>query len=216
MAAAGWRVDRLWGRDDDPIHASRGVDLVLIATPDPVVRVVSDRIEPTPDTVVGHLAGSLGLDVLNIHARRTSVHPLLALPGGDLGAERLSSGGWFAVAGDPIHREVVASLGGRSFEVSDAHRVRYHAAAAVASNHLVALLGQVERMAAAIDVPFEAYLDLVQATIDNVIALGPRAALTGPAARGDDETVARHLEAIDPADRPAYEALMGEARRLAR
>ena len=52
--------------------------------------------------------------------------------------------------------------------VAGADRAAYHAAAAVASNHLVALLGQAERIAARAGVPFEALLDLVRATVANV------------------------------------------------
>jgi pantoate--beta-alanine ligase len=63
-------------------------------------------------------------------------------------------------------------------------------------------------------VPLEAYLDLVRGTIENVAALGPAAALTGPVARGDWATVDRHLAAVDPSERPAYEALASEAARL--
>ena len=64
---------------------------------------------------------------------------------------------------------------------TDADRARYHAAACVASNHLVALLGQVERLAADAGVPLEAFLPLVRATLDNVDELGParRAHRTG-------------------------------------
>ncbi len=215
LAEVGWEVDQMLGSDDDPSDAAVGVDLVLVCTPDASVSSVAGRIEPSMHAVVAHVAGSLGLDALAGHERRASVHPLVALPGGEVGARRLRSGRWFAVAGHPLAREVVAALGGRAFEVADADRIRYHAAAAVASNHLVALLGQVERMAAAIAVPFDAYLDLVRATVDNVEELGARAALTGPAARGDDATIARHLDAIDPSERAAYEALVAEARRLA-
>ena len=46
----------------------------------------------------------------------------------------------------------------------------------------------------------------MRATIDNVAALGPAAALTGPAARGDEATLERHLAALDPSEREAYEA----------
>jgi predicted short-subunit dehydrogenase-like oxidoreductase (DUF2520 family) len=109
----------------------------------------------------------------------------------------------------------VELLGGRAFEVSDEHRAAYHAAAVIASNHLVALLSQAERVAAAAGVPLEAYLDLVRATVDNVADLGPAAALTGPAARGDWDTIERHLLAMHPDERPAYEALAHAARRLA-
>ena len=125
------------------------------------------------------------------------------------------AGCWFAVAGDPVARQVVTDLGGRSFEVADRDRAAYHAAAVVASNHLVALLGQAERIGAVAGVPLAAFLDLVRATVDNVDELGPAAALTGPAARGDEATVERHLEAIAPAERPLYRALATEARRLA-
>ena len=52
--------------------------------------------------------------------------------------------------------------------------------------------------------PFEAYLSLVRGAVDNVAELGPAAALTGPAARGDELTIARHLAAIDPSERDAY------------
>ena len=41
---------------------------------------------------------------------------------------------------------------------ADDRRAAYHAAAVVASNHLVALLGQVERLAAAAGVPLDAFL----------------------------------------------------------
>ena len=103
----------------------------------------------------------------------------------------------------------------RPFRVDAADRVRYHAAACVASNHLVALLGQVERLAAHAGVPFEAFLPLVTGTVENVDELGPAGALTGPVARGDDETVARHVDALPDDERDTYEALVREARRLA-
>jgi predicted short-subunit dehydrogenase-like oxidoreductase (DUF2520 family) len=94
-------------------------------------------------------------------------------------------------------------------------RARYHAAAVIASNHMVALMGQVERMAAELGVPSEAFLDLAAASLENVAALGPTAALTGPVARGDWDTVRHHLGVLHPAERPAYLALAAEAARLA-
>jgi predicted short-subunit dehydrogenase-like oxidoreductase (DUF2520 family) len=89
--------------------------------------------------------------------------------------------------------------------------VRYHAAACIASNHLVALLDQVSRVA---PIPLEAFLPLVGATVENVATMGPAAALTGPVARGDVETVRRHLDALSGADRDAYRDLARLARQL--
>src|SRR5262245_45355013 len=213
LRSVGWDVDLVdHGRARD---AARGVDLLVLAVPDEVVSDVALTVERVDSTVVAHMAGSLGLDVLTAHSKAGSLHPLVALPNAELGAQRLTSHAWFAVAGDSLVTEAVIALGGRPFTVDDDHRVAYHTAAVIASNHLVALLAQAERIAAQAGVPLEAYLDLVRATVDNVAALGPRDALTGPAARGDDSTIARHVEALPDEERVLYEALSEACRRLA-
>ena len=204
------------GRGDDVRAAAHDVDLLVIATPDGAIGEVAASVEPVERTVVAHLAGSVGLDVLAPHRRRAVIHPLVALPDADTGARGLRAGAWFAVTGDELALQVVRDLGGRSLPVADGDRAAYHAAACIASNHLVALLGQAERVAASAGVPLDALLDLVRATVDNVATLGPAAALTGPVARGDWATVDRHLAALDPSERPAYEAMAAAARRLSR
>jgi predicted short-subunit dehydrogenase-like oxidoreductase (DUF2520 family) len=202
------------GREDDVHEAASGVDLLVLAVPDDAVASVAASIAPVPSTVIAHLAGSLGLDVLTPHERRAALHPLASLPSPEVGAERLR-GAWFAIAGDHLIESVVEALDGRSFTVTDRHRAAYHAAAAIASNHLVALLAQVERVAETADVPFDAYLDLVRATVENVAALGPTEALTGPAARGDEDTIARHVAALSEDERLLYEVLAEACRKLA-
>lgn len=223
LTEVGWDVEVVAGRSATTATAAEGVDLVVLAVPDGAIAEVAAAVAPGP-AVIAHLAGSLGLDVLAPHERRAAIHPLVALPTPEVGAERLRDGAWFAVAGEPIATEVVAALGGRAVEVDDEQRAAYHAAACIASNHLVALLGQVERVAAPVGVPLEAYLDLARATLDNVAALGPAAALTGPAARGDTATLDRHRAALDaldagaglgPEEREAYDALVVLAERLA-
>jgi len=214
LGRVGWTVLPALGRGDDLGVAAHDVNLLVLAVPDPVIAEVAAAIEPSPDTVVAHLAGSLGLGVLAGHPRPAALHPLVALPDAETGAARLADGAWFAVVGDPLVEEVVADLGGHAFTVADEDRTRYHAAAVIASNHLVALLGQVERVAPD-GVPLEAFLALVRGTVDNVAALGPAAALTGPVARGDWATVERHLAALPEDERPAYEAMVAQARRLA-
>jgi predicted short-subunit dehydrogenase-like oxidoreductase (DUF2520 family) len=214
LTAAGWRVVPPLGRHDDLGPAAGGVDLLVIATPDAAIGPVARAVDPVPSTVVAHLSGSLGLGVLAPHPVVAAVHPLVALPNAEVGAARLTAGAWFAVAGDPMAVAVVEALGGRWFEVDDEHRAGYHAAAVIASNHLVALLGQAERVAASAGVPLDAYLDLVRATVQNVAELGPAAALTGPAARGDWITIERHLAALDPDERETYEVMARAARRL--
>lgn len=206
LDAIGWDVEVL-GRRDAVAEAADGVDLLVLAVPDATVAEVASSVGPGP-AVVAHLSGVLGLGVLAGHARRAVLHPLVSLPGAVLGAERLRGGAWFGLAaeGDPLAADVVAQLGGRAVTIAEGDWATYHAAAVVASNHLVGLLGQVERLAAGIGVPLDAYLDLARGSVDNVAALGAAAALTGPVRRGDRATVERHLAALPADERELYEA----------
>ncbi len=120
------------------------------------------------------------------------MHPLIPMPNPEIGAARLAAGVTFAVAGDPVAGELASSIGGRIVAVRDENRAAYHAAACIASNHVVALMGQVERVAADIGLGLDVFLGLARAALADVEALGPSAALTGPAARGDLATLARH------------------------
>ena len=214
LAAVGWRVETL-GRGDPVAAAAEGVDAVVIATPDDVIALVASSIVPVPDTVVLHMAGSRGLDELLPHRRRASLHPLASLPDAHVGARRLAAGATFAVAGDAWALAIVDALGGSCFEVPDDRRAAYHAACCIACNHLVALMAQVERVASSADVPFGPLLQLARDTLENVQALGPRASLTGPAARGDVATLASHLAALDADEHSLYSALAREAGALA-
>jgi predicted short-subunit dehydrogenase-like oxidoreductase (DUF2520 family) len=135
---------------------------------------------------------------------------LQTLPSADAGAARLP-GAWCAVAGDRQVWALARQLGMQPIEVADEDRAAYHAAACIAANHLVALLAQVEHVA---PVPLEAFLPLIRAAVDNVADLGAAAALTGPVARGDVETVRGHLGALSAADRDAYLALARRAYEL--
>ncbi len=216
---AGFESRGVLGRNDCLTEAAHDVDLLVIATPDDAVLRVADRVAPVDTTVVLHMSGSLGLDVLDRHRRRGSLHPLVPLPTPEVGAERLRSGITFAVAGDPMARCLAEALGGRPVAVEDESRATYHAAAAIAANHLVALIGQVERVAATIDLPLEAFAGLIHAATDDALSLGPRRALTGPAARGDWDTVERHRTALAAMaghrnELAAYDAMVGLARRL--
>ena len=217
LSRAHWPVAPLIGRGEDLRGAARDVDLVVIATPDAAVAEVAAAIDPNAPVVVAHLSGSLGLAALAPHQRRAVLHPLVALPDPERGEDRLV-GAWFglAIEGDPLIEEVVDELHGRVVRIAESSWARYHAAAVIAANHLVALLGQVERIAETVGAPLEAYLDLARGALDDVAALGPAAALTGPVRRGDIDTVERHVAALPEPERAAYRALAEEARRLCR
>ncbi|MBI3146817.1 MAG: DUF2520 domain-containing protein [Pseudogulbenkiania sp.] len=93
------------------------------------------------------------------------------------------------------------ALGGRPFRLAPDGKAAYHAALSMASNFLVTLNELALNVAAqaGIEPAVASQLigGLMRQTLDNVLALGPAAALTGPIVRGDAGTVARHLAVID-------------------
>ena len=231
LRALGWRVRGVAGRDPraPSVRAAAsqfgalagsagdvvgGVELVIVGCPDAAIGTVAAEIAPVVDagTLVIHLAGSVGVGALSeLSCRTGALHPLQTMPTAELGAARLA-GSWCAIAGDPEVAAIARALGMHPFSIVDADRGAYHAAACIASNHLVALMAQVE---ACTTVPVDAFLPLVRSTVDNVGDLGAAAALTGPVARGDVETVRRHLDGIPAEERDAYRALARRAAVLA-
>jgi predicted short-subunit dehydrogenase-like oxidoreductase (DUF2520 family) len=228
-AVAGRRADAsstraaattLQARAVERPDAGRGAAVVIVATPDAEISVVAAELASSldPGALVVHLSGALGADALAPALTRPDIeigalHPLQSLPNAEIGAARLA-GSWCALQGSVRVTDLAAALQLRPFRLDGDRRPLYHAAASVASNHLVALLGQLERLATASGVPFEAFVALARATLDNVTELRPAAALTGPVARGDADTVAAHLAALPPDERATYRALAREALRL--
>ncbi len=214
LQSVGWSLLSVFGRDDDPAHAAEDPAVVLLTVPDGAIAAVAQRILPGP-AVIAHAAGSLPLSVLDPHVRVASVHPLMSLPDAARGAARLLDRCTFAVAGDPISRAIVTDLGGVGVEIAGTDRALYHATACVAANHLVGLCGQVQRLAALVGVPVDAYWKLMTTTLDNVVDVGPASALTGPAARGDWSTIQRHLAHLPAAERAPYRAMAAQTALLA-
>lgn len=193
----------------DELHTVPSADAIVLCVPDDAIETIAALL-PRTDAVVMHVAGSRNLEVLNGHDRVASMHPLVALPNGDVGQRRLS-GSVFAVAGHPLATELVVAIGGRPITLRDEDRVAYHAAACIAANHLVTLLHSVGTLANGIGMSLEDFLPLAQSALEDAASMGTLAALTGPASRGDLATIDAHLAALPDEARPLYVALANEA-----
>lgn len=177
-------------------------DVVLLCVPDDAIAsACSDLGEETP-SLVGHVSGACGLDSLASAVERGAstftLHPLQTFPGPDTAIE----GTPCAVSGSD--REAVEyaqglarTLGMRPFEVPEEARAEYHAAASIASNFLIAIEEAATELLdrAGIENGRELLSPLVLRTAANWSERGGEA-LTGPIARGDEETISRHRDAI--------------------
>lgn len=186
--------------------------LILVAVPDPVISAVAQRLASSgvvrEEQVAFHCSGARNADDLALLRPRlrgvASFHPLLSFADPTI-AVRLLPTAAFAVEGDVVAvaeaERLAGVLGGRPVHVEAADRVLYHAAAATASNHLVALAAQAVACFEALGIDraeaTRALVPLMQSTLDNLGRLGLPQALTGPVSRGDRGCVEGHLKGID-------------------
>ena len=230
FARAGHAIVAVAGRDATPARAAAwlpGVpvlesadaarlgELVIVAVPDDaigdVVLGLAERDVFASGTWIAHTSGAIGLGVLDpartAGARRLAIHPLQTLPDVERAIASIP-GSTVAVTADDeegsaLGGSLARDLGATPFRLADERRPLYHAAAVFASNHVVATSAVAERLFrdAGLPDPLAAMEPLQAATVENIARIGPRAALTGPAVRGDAGTVTRNLEAL-AADAP--------------
>ena len=215
LSKMSWRIERPLGRSDDLRSAAHGVDVLAITTPDRAIASVAKQIEPLEKTLVVHLSGALTLEVLRTHPRRASMHPLTSIPNRELGSRRILDKCSMAVAGDRGVLKIVEALRANSFEINDDNRALYHATACVAANHVTLIAGQIERLSELCGVPKAAYLNMAKESIDNVLEMGAAQSLTGPASRGDFETIKMHIDVLPIEEKELYEILAKATAELA-
>ena len=184
-------------------------DVILITVPDRIISTVAQAIAEKNSSlqkkIFLHCSGSLGLEPLaclkECGAHVGSLHPLQSFAGGAADLK----GVYMAVDGDPAAlkaaEQLVRIFGGVSFRVPAAERAAYHAAACICSNYAVVVeaLAQklMSRWTGSDEAAWQALLPLFKGTAANLLGTkNPGAVLTGPIARGDVETVTKHLAVI--------------------
>jgi predicted short-subunit dehydrogenase-like oxidoreductase (DUF2520 family) len=193
-------------RDDE-------ADVVLICVPDRAIADVAAEIPVGP--WIGHTSGATPLSALDPHERRFVLHPLQSFTRAR-GPEQLN-GAYAAVSSESDEARDIGfwlarELGLEPFALDDSERALYHAGAVVAASYLVTLHQAAADLVQAAGAPPEALIPLMRRVIENDFEL------TGPAVRGDWETVEAHVEAIRqrlPELEPLYRALADATAELA-
>jgi predicted short-subunit dehydrogenase-like oxidoreductase (DUF2520 family) len=198
--------------------------IILIAVPDSAIDSVARHLadagrQDVAGHVVLHTAGALSSEVLaplrELGASIGSVHPLQSFSG--VGVPSLD-GRVFAIEGDAravrVARALTRALGGQSLVLNPASKPLYHAAATMAAGQILAQLEAAIHVLASLGIKrrdaTRALLPLTRQVLQNDERLGPRAAWTGPLARGDYQIVRAHEKALstrEPEFLAAYRAL---------
>ena len=151
-------------------------------------------------------------------------HPLVPFSDPEVSAELLRRG-WIGVDGDNAarnaSRRIAGHLGARVLEIPPGRKPAYHAAAVISSNFPVVLASVAGHLLHDIGIPdasaYQAVESLMSGALANMKQTLPDDALTGPVVRGDAETVAKHLRALQgqSAASEVYRALSAAAVEIA-
>ena len=205
-------------------QALRSADVYLLAVPDDQIDAACKALVASlclrPGAVVFHCSGALTCAVLaaarDSGAAVASVHPVRSFADPAKVAADFA-GTSCGVEGDVTALSILVPLfdavGARMIGIEAAHKTLYHAAAVFASNYLVTLVDVAIQSYGQAGIAPEAALQMIapllRETADNALRLGPAAALTGPVARGDWQTVAHQQQAL-AAWNPGYARLYAQ------
>lgn len=186
-------------------------DIIFITTSDDqiesVVKQLSEDCCLKPGQLIVHTSGALPSTILSpvkaFGCFVYSMHPLQAFADVDKSASDLSKT-YFCVEGDEekisVLEDILLTCKNAYFKARPEQKILYHTSACMLSNYLVTLIHNSLKLMDDIQIDnttaFKAMLPLVNSTIQNVLDLGTKDALTGPIARGDIDTVKKQLEAI--------------------
>jgi predicted short-subunit dehydrogenase-like oxidoreductase (DUF2520 family) len=197
----------------------RPADVWLLSVPDAQVDAVAQALSEAQGVklagaIAFHNSGYLSAAVLQplqaLGCHVASAHPVLNFASPETGVRQFA-GTPCGLEGDATAQAwletVFTQIGGRCFQIATADKPLYHAAAVFSSNFTVVLQSIAQDAWQSAGVPSELLRPLTEAllksTVDNVLAMGPARALTGPAARGDAAVVQAQHQTVQTWNAPA-------------
>ncbi|MBC7683574.1 MAG: DUF2520 domain-containing protein [Ferruginibacter sp.] len=226
------------GHPVQTLQAMRPADVWMLAVPDAQLPQVAQALATVfvapsalgAQTVAFHCSGALGsvqlAPLFSLGWQTASAHCILSFASVEVAVAQFA-GTACALEGDAracsMLQAAYSAIGARCFGVASEQKLLYHAAAVFATNFMPVLQSVAEDAWRSAGVPAELIPDLratlLAHAVHNITALGPAAALTGPAARGDTAAIARQALAVKAWDveaGAAYDALSVLALRLAK
>ena len=174
-------------------------DIYIIAVNDDAIAKVTDAIR-MPGKVVAHTAASVPKEILHpvtehygvfypLQSLRKEMTELPDVPVYYDGSDAYSK---------KMLRELAESVApGKAAEAGDEARGKLHVAAVLVSNFTNHLYALAEEYCRREGLDFHSLLPLIEETAHRLRQVSPKEAQTGPAVRGDRETIEQHLRLLE-------------------
>lgn len=174
--------------------------IFIIAVADDVIADIAQEIVLPPNTMLVHTSGSKSLDVLgDTGASKTGVfYPLQTFSKSK--KVDFSEIPVFIESSDKPTEKILLEMGKaiskKVFKISSQERKALHVAAVFASNFTNHMLTIAHAIMTDRGLEYDWLKPLIAETINKSLTIGPEAAQTGPAMRGDLEILDSHMELL--------------------
>ncbi len=191
-----------------PLAAS--LDIILLCVNDDAINELSRELPSTPALVV-HVSGAMDLDCIDArHQRKGVFYPVMSLLHN--AGVAIADIPFCLEAGHPddlqLLTELASALGARPYEVNSQQRAHLHLAAVFAHNFSNHLFYKAQQIMEEQGLDFKLLLPLLRSAVDRLDEFPPLELQTGPARRGDEKTISKHLELLSaPTDKSLYQLL---------
>ena len=193
-------VERLYEAEvkTDLDFSSSSSSVFIIAVPDDAIGEIAQEIALPEDAILVHTAGSQGVSVLGYSATPNIgvFYPLQTFT-----RDRKVEFNAIPVfiesethAGEKVLMTMAKSISKNVFKIASKERQALHVAAVFASNFTNHMLYLAQEIMKENSLSFEWLKPLISEMITKSLSIGPENAQTGPAKRGDLETLDRHMD----------------------
>ncbi len=211
LRSRGVEVVQMCSRTGTPVSEldPDAVDAVIIAVSDDAIAPILDQIPRAGRAVWLHTAGSVGIDVFNPgkFPRRGVLYPLQTML---KGRETDWSKVPMLVEGNELARQLAELMSPSVAELDSESRRRLHAAAVICCNMAMYLWSLSETLTTRAGLSFDMLRPLIDLTAMRAQEMSPAQAMTGPAKRGDLQTMRKHLDALPPEIASTYRFLSNQ------
>ena len=174
-------------------------DLYLISVSDNAISECAKLLHTPKNAVVAHTAGCCPMDTLAPHQHRAVFYPFQTF---SVGRKVDFTKGYIFVEGATEHalevvEKVAHALTDKVLPADSARRAVVHLAGVFACNFANAMYANAAEVLAREGLPFDIVAPVIDETAKKVIELqNPTLSQTGPARRGDSETIKRHRKML--------------------
>lgn len=174
-------------------------DLYFFAVSDDAIGIAADQLlSIIPPSAIGvHCSGSLGLDVLPFK-RKAAFYPLQSFS-----IDHEVSWRWIPLIITTEDEEawitldeIAGAISTTVYRMTDEQKSILHVAAVFTNNFSNHMLTLAEKICLEHQLPFEMLKPLILETFSKAILTSPKDNQTGPAIRGDQKTIHKHLQLL--------------------